>query len=72
MLFFMVYGVEAILPIELHYGSPRVQAYQSVEAKRARQDDITCEGTSPSPDQPDTNRHFDDITCEGSTLGLSR
>jgi hypothetical protein len=38
--FFMVYGAEAMLPTELQYGSPRVQAYQPVEAKRAQQDAI--------------------------------
>jgi hypothetical protein len=26
--FFMVYGVEAVLPTDLLYGSPRVRAYQ--------------------------------------------
>jgi hypothetical protein len=36
--FFMVYGAEAMLPTELQYRSPRVQAYQPVEVKRAQQD----------------------------------
>jgi hypothetical protein len=27
-LFFLVYGVEAMLPTDLDYGSPRVRAYQ--------------------------------------------
>jgi hypothetical protein len=31
----MVYGSEVVLPIELQYGSPRVQAYQSIEAEQA-------------------------------------
>jgi hypothetical protein len=26
-LFFMVYGFEAILPMDLEYGSPRIKAY---------------------------------------------
>jgi hypothetical protein len=33
--FFMVYGTEAVLPTELQYRSPRVQAYQSVVAEQA-------------------------------------
>jgi hypothetical protein len=36
----MVYGSEAVLPTKLEYISPRVQAYQLVEAKQARQDAI--------------------------------
>jgi len=27
-LFFLVYGAEAILPMDLQYGSPRFMAYQ--------------------------------------------
>jgi hypothetical protein len=38
--FFMVYGSEVVLPIKLQYGSPMVQAYQSVEAEQAQQDTI--------------------------------
>jgi hypothetical protein len=38
--FFMVYGSEVVLPIKLQYGSPKVQAYQSVEAEQAQQDTI--------------------------------
>jgi hypothetical protein len=34
----MVYGSEDVLPSELQYGPPRVQAYQLVEAEQARQD----------------------------------
>jgi hypothetical protein len=34
----MVYGAEVMLPAEQQYGSPRVQAYQLVEAKKAQQD----------------------------------
>jgi hypothetical protein len=36
--FFLVYGAEAILPIDLEYGSPRARAYtdQSNRAKWAR------------------------------------
>jgi hypothetical protein len=36
----MIYGVEAVLPTELQYGYPRVQAYQSVEDEQARHDTI--------------------------------
>jgi hypothetical protein len=35
-LFFMVKGAEAVLSTELWYRSPRVQAYQPVEVKKAR------------------------------------
>jgi hypothetical protein len=31
----MVYGSEAVLPSELQYESPMVQAYQLVEAEQA-------------------------------------
>jgi hypothetical protein len=33
----MVYGSKVMLPIELQYESPRVQAYQPVDAEQARQ-----------------------------------
>jgi hypothetical protein len=33
--FFMVYGSKAVLPTELQFGSPRVQAYHSVEEEQA-------------------------------------
>jgi hypothetical protein len=36
--FFMVYGAEAVLPIDLDYGSPRVRAYDEVRSEDARQD----------------------------------
>jgi hypothetical protein len=36
----MVYCSEVVLPSELQYGSPRVQSYQPVEVKQARQDVI--------------------------------
>jgi hypothetical protein len=38
--FFMVYGAKAVLPTKLLYGSPRVQAYQPVEAEQAWRDAI--------------------------------
>jgi hypothetical protein len=38
--FFMVYGAEVMLPIELQYGSPRVWAYQLGMAEKARKDAI--------------------------------
>ena len=37
--FALVYGVEAVLPTELIYGSPRVLAYDELEQERLRQDD---------------------------------
>jgi hypothetical protein len=36
----MVYSSEAVLPSKLQYGSPRVHAYQSVEAEQAWQDTV--------------------------------
>ena len=39
--FALVYGVEAVLPTELIYGSPRVLAYDELEQERLRQDDAT-------------------------------
>jgi hypothetical protein len=38
--FFMVYGAEAVLPTDLQYGSPRIQAYQLDTTKGARRDVI--------------------------------
>jgi transposase InsO family protein len=38
--FFLVYGVEAILPIDLEYGSPRVRAYDEGANQRAREDSL--------------------------------
>jgi hypothetical protein len=39
--FFMVYGAEVVLPIELQYRSLRVQVYQPVKAKESRDITIT-------------------------------
>ena len=36
--FFMVYGFEAILPIDLNYGAPRVRAYDEQGAKVSLED----------------------------------
>jgi hypothetical protein len=38
--FFMVYGAEAVLPIDLQYGSPRVRSYQLDTAEEGRKDAI--------------------------------
>ena len=37
-LFFMVYGFKAILPTNLHYGAPRVRAYEEQGAKASLKD----------------------------------
>src|ERR1041385_9230862 len=37
--FFMVYGVEAVLPHDLKFGAPRVTEYEEEEAEEALQDD---------------------------------
>ncbi len=39
--FVVVYGAEAVLPMELIYGLPRVLAYDELEQERLRQDDAT-------------------------------
>ena len=36
--FFLVYGAEAILPIDLEYGSPRLQAYNGQSNRTAHED----------------------------------
>jgi hypothetical protein len=33
-----VYGLEVVLPSDLHYGSPRVQAYRPVKEDKEQQD----------------------------------
>jgi transposase InsO family protein len=38
--FFLVYGVEAILPTDLEYGSPSVQGYDEGANQRAREDSL--------------------------------
>jgi transposase InsO family protein len=39
-LFFLVYGAEAILPIDLEYRSPRVKGYDENANQRAREDSL--------------------------------
>ena len=38
MPFFLVYGAEAVLPIDLEYGSPRLQAYNEQSNCNTRED----------------------------------
>ena len=38
--FFLVYGAEAILPTDLEYGSPRLQAYNEQSNRTAREDGL--------------------------------
>src|SRR5688572_3063310 len=38
--FFMTYSVEAMLPTELDYGSPRVRTYQEEQSEQGRQDNL--------------------------------
>jgi hypothetical protein len=40
MLFFLVYGAEAILPIDLEYGSPRTRAYDDRSNQTSREDSL--------------------------------
>jgi hypothetical protein len=39
-LFFLVYGAEAILPIDLEYGSPRTRAYDDQSNQISREDSL--------------------------------
>jgi transposase InsO family protein len=39
-LFFLVYGAEAILPIDLEYGSPRTRAYDDRSNQTSREDSL--------------------------------
>ena len=36
--FFMVYGAEAVLPMDLDYGAPRIRAYDEQGAEASHQD----------------------------------
>ena len=38
MLFFMVYGSEAVLPTDLDYGAPRIRAYDEQGAEASHED----------------------------------
>ena len=38
--FFLVYGAEAILPIDLEYGSPRLKTYQEQQNQIVREDSL--------------------------------
>jgi hypothetical protein len=40
LLFFLVYGVEAILPTNLEYGSPRTRAYDNQSNQTSREDSL--------------------------------
>jgi hypothetical protein len=39
-LFFLVYGAEAVLPMDLEYGSPRVRSHDEGTNQRAREDSL--------------------------------
>jgi hypothetical protein len=38
--FFLVYGVEVVLPMDLEYGSPKVKGYDENANQRAREDSL--------------------------------
>src|SRR6185437_11188528 len=38
--FFLVYGIEAMLPTDLEYGSPRLKAYREQQNQQAREDSL--------------------------------
>jgi hypothetical protein len=38
--FFLVYGVEAILPTDLEYGSPRTRAYDDQSTRTNQEDSL--------------------------------
>jgi hypothetical protein len=71
----MIYGVEAVLPTDLQYGSPRVQAYQLDAAEEDRGTPSTYSSnleTRSLYGQQDTNRHSSGTTCIGFTPELSK
>jgi hypothetical protein len=37
---FLVYGVEAVLPTDLEYGSPKLRGYEENSNQRAREDSL--------------------------------
>jgi hypothetical protein len=40
LVFFLVYGAEAILPTDLEYGSPRTKAYDDRSNQISREDSL--------------------------------
>ena len=40
LAFFLVYGVEAVLPTDLEYGSPRTKAYDDRSIQTSREDSL--------------------------------
>ncbi|XP_039803912.1 uncharacterized protein LOC120668014 [Panicum virgatum] len=38
--FFLVYGTEAVLPMDLEYGSPRLKDYQEQQNQQVREDSL--------------------------------
>jgi hypothetical protein len=75
----MVYGFEAILPIDLEYGSPRLKAYNKQTNKVAQENAVNQQRrleTWPSSTQQGTSRSVNAImtstyvkgTCKSATL----
>jgi hypothetical protein len=66
--FFLVYGVEAILPTDLEYGSPRTKAYNDQNNQTSREDSLDQLerlGTWPYYTQRGINSLCDATTPEG-------
>jgi hypothetical protein len=40
MLFFLVYGAEAMLPTDIQFDAPRVELYTEAEVKETREDNV--------------------------------
>ena len=40
--YFMVYGAEAVLPSDIHFGSPRIEHFDQATADNARELEINC------------------------------
>jgi hypothetical protein len=40
MLFFLVYGAEAMLPTDIQFDAPRVELYTKAEVKETREDNV--------------------------------
>jgi hypothetical protein len=73
--FFMVHGLEAVLPTDIDNGSPRVRAYTHEGNQVSLEDaitNLTRHGTSHYYTLPDTNRRCDVIIASPFGKGCSK
>ncbi|XP_014660507.1 uncharacterized protein LOC106804263 [Setaria italica] len=62
-LFFLIYGSEAILPIDVAFGAPRIQYYEEEEVEKSRQVDIDSLEEYCVVDLIQYARHVQQIRC---------